>query len=219
MWATLVILLTTYLALRQIGIAENRADDWANAAAAFVAVVLLWRVARRDNRPPPEPLEAVPRAKLARRVLALAALTWFVNAVVGGFVAGFVPLIPPGESPDHAVALAVRLHTTVALPIILIIIFQIGRLSATWLALDRPLRWLAMISVAPALVAIALHSTVVAYSQTHGTIPVSSLPERLPMIGVNTLLIFCALAMGHLSRREALSKQPGPVLSADDRQD
>lgn len=216
MWATPVILVTTYLALSQIGVAENRAADWANAAAAFVAVVLLWRAARRDVPSPMEPVEPVPRAKLARRVLALAALTWFINAMVSGFVAGFVPLIPPGGSPDHAVALAARLHTTVALPIILIITFQIGRLSATWLAVERPLRWLAMMSVAPALVAIALHPTVVAYSETHGTIPVRSLPERLPVMGAITLLIFCALAMGHLSRREARSQQP---LSADDSRD
>ncbi|MET7670396.1 hypothetical protein [Micromonospora luteifusca] len=216
MWATILTLLATYLALRQFGVAENRSADWADAAAALVAVLLLWHAVRKNVV---STRESVPRATLARRVLALVALTWFGNAMVSGLVAGFVPLTPPGGSPDHAVALAARLHTIVALPIILIIIFQIGRLSATWLAVGKPLRWLAMISVVPALVAIALHPAVVAFSENRGTIPVNSLAERLPTMGVLTVLIYCALALGHLSRREELSQQPGPALSADDTQD
>ncbi|MEU7799322.1 hypothetical protein AB0B10_08640 [Micromonospora arborensis] len=216
MWATISTLLATYLVLRQFDVAEDPAADWADAAAALVAVLVLWRAVRHDV---PSTMEQVPRSSLARRVLALAALTWFSSAMVGGLVAGFVPLTPPGGSPDDATALAARLYTTVALPIILIIIFQIGRLSATWLAVGKPLRWLAMISVAPALVAIALHPVTVAYSQNRGTIPVRSLAERLPIIGVVTVLIYCALALGNLSRREEWSQESGQELSADASQD
>ncbi|MEV1320505.1 hypothetical protein AB0J14_31025 [Micromonospora arborensis] len=216
MWATISTLLATYLVLRQFGVAEDPAADWADAAAALVAVLVLWRAVRHDV---PSTMEQVPRSSLARRVLALAALTWFSSAMVGGLVAGFVPLTPPGGSPDDATALAARLYTTVVLPIILIIIFQIGRLSATWLAVGKPLRWLAMISVAPALVAIALHPVTVAYSQNRGTIPVRSLAERLPIIGVVTVLIYCVLALGNLSRREEWSQESGQELSADASQD
>ncbi|WP_406065493.1 hypothetical protein [Micromonospora sp. NBC_00860] len=216
MWASISTLLATYLVLRQFGVAEDPAADWADASAALVAVLVLWRAVRKSDVLTMEP---APRSRLARRLLALAALTWFSNAMVGGLVAGFVPLTPPGGSPDDATALAARLHTTVALPIILIIIFQIGRLSGTWLAVGKPLRWLAMISVAPALVAIALHPVAVAYSQNRGTIPVGSLAERLPIIGVVTVLIYCALALGNLSRREELSQESGRALSADASQD
>ncbi|MBM7494782.1 heme A synthase [Micromonospora luteifusca] len=216
MWATISTLLATYLVLRQFGVAEERAADWAGAAAVVVAVLVLWRAVRHNV---PSTMEPVPRSTLARRVLALVALTWFGNAMVGGLVAGFVPLTPPGGSPDDATALAARLHTTVALPIILIIIFQIGRLSAMWLAVGKPLRWLAMISVAPALVAIALHPALVAFSDNRGTIPVGSLAERLPSLGVVTVLIYCALTLGNLSRREELSQQPASALSADASQD
>ncbi|MEU7754233.1 hypothetical protein [Micromonospora sp. NPDC049171] len=207
MWATVLVLLAAFVALSRVGIAEERAADWAAAAAALVGVLMLWRAVRENVVSTMEP---VPRSRLARRVLALVVLTWFGNAMVSGLVAGFVPSIPPGRSPDHAVALAARLHTTVALPIILIIIYQIGRLSATWLAVRRPLRWLALISVGPALVAIALHPTAVAYSQDHGTLPVRSIAERFPMIVALTVLFYCALALGNLSRRESLSRKPLP---------
>ncbi|MEU8088932.1 hypothetical protein AB0B57_35605 [Micromonospora sp. NPDC049101] len=207
MWATVLVLLAAFVALSRVGIAEERAADWAAAAAALVGVLMLWRAVRENVVSTMEP---VPRSRLARRVLALVVLTWFGNAMVSGLVAGFVPSIPPGGSPDHAVALAARLHTTVALPIILIIIYQIGRLSATWLAVRRPLRWLALISVGPALVAIALHPTAVAYSQDHGTLPVRSIAERFPMIVALTVLFYCALALGNLSRRESLSRKPFP---------
>ncbi|WP_425689758.1 hypothetical protein [Micromonospora sp. DT201] len=46
MWATISTLLATYLALRQFGVAEERAADWADAAAVLVAVLLLWRAMR-----------------------------------------------------------------------------------------------------------------------------------------------------------------------------
>ncbi|PYC64263.1 hypothetical protein C7C45_30780 [Micromonospora arborensis] len=216
MWATISTLLATYLVLRQFGVAEEHAADWADAAAVLVAVLLLWRAMRKNVV---STLEPAPRATLARRVLALVALTWCSNAMVNGLVGGFVPLIPPGGSPDPVIALAARLHTTVVLPIVLAIIFQIGRLSATWLAVGKPLRWLAMISVVPALVAIALHPAMVAFSQNRGTIPVGDLAERLPLLAALTVLIFCALALGNLSRREELSQESGQELSADARQD
>jgi hypothetical protein len=204
-WATLLILLTTYFALSQVGVADSRAAFWAATAAALVAVLLLWRATRNSVAPTSEP---VPRSKLARRVLALVVLTYLSTSLVSGLVAGFLPAVPPGGSPDHAIAVNLRLNTTVAWPISLIIILRLGRLSATWLAVGRPLRWLAMISVVPPLVSLALHPVAIAFSHNYGSTPPRTLAEIAPRMVAGTVLIFCALALGNLSGRESLRRHP-----------
>jgi hypothetical protein len=206
-WAAVPILLITYFVLNKAGVADSRAAFWAPTAAALVAVLLLWRAARNSVAPTPEP---VPRAKLARRVLTLALLTYLSTSLVSGLVAGFVPAIPSGGSPDQAIAINLRLSTTVAWPISLIILLRLGHLSATWLAVGRPLRWLVMISAVPALVSIALHPVAVAFSQNFGSTPPRGIEELAPRAVVGTVLFFCALALGNLSGRESPARHPSP---------
>lgn len=100
-------------------------------------------------------------------------------------------------------AVNLRLNTTVAWPIILLITFLLGRLSGTWLSTKRPFRWVALISVLPAVVSLALHPAAVAFSDKHGSVPPHALTDRVPRMVVGTLLIFCALALGNLSRRRS----------------
>ncbi|WP_027655164.1 hypothetical protein [Salinispora oceanensis] len=209
MWASLLTLLCTYSVLSQVGVADSGAASWAFTAAALFAVFALWRAARNSVAPEPEPVR---RSTMARRVLALIVVTHLSTSLVSGLIGGFSPAIPPGGSPDHAMAINLRLNTTVGWPINLIIIFQLGRLSGTWLAVRRPFRWLAMISVFPALIALALHPVVIAFSQKYGTIPPHSLAEKAPRMIAGTVLIFCVLALGNLSRRESL-RRPRPAAS------
>ncbi|SCL34612.1 hypothetical protein GA0070624_5038 [Micromonospora rhizosphaerae] len=212
MWVALLILLSTYFALNQVGVADSGAALWAPTAAALLAVLLLWRAARNSGTPVSEPVR---RSKLARRVLALVVLTYLSMSLVAGLVGGFVPVVPPGGSPDHAIAINLRLGTIVGLPISLILIFGVGRLSATWLAVARPFRWLAMISVIPALVSLALHPVAVAWSRNHGSTPPRDLAEIAPRMVAVTVLIFCALALGNLSGRES-SRRPASAESPGD---
>lgn len=202
-WAALLILLSTYFVLNQVGLADSGAAFWAPTAAALVAVMSLWRAARDSEGPISD---HVRRSKLARRVLALVVLTYLSSSVVSGLAGGFVPAVPPGGSPEHAIAINLRLGTIVALPISLILIFGVGRLSATWLAVRRPFRWLAMISVIPALVSLALHPVAIAWSRNQGSTPPRDLAETAPRMVVVTVLIFCALALGNLSGRKSLRR-------------
>jgi hypothetical protein len=202
-WAALLILLSTYFVLNQVGVADSGAAFWAPTAAALVAVLLLWRAARSSGLPVSD---SVRRSKLARRVLAVVVLTYLSTSLVSGLVAGFVPVVPPGGSPDHAIAINLRLLTTVQLPITLILIFGVGRLSATWLAVRRPFRWLAMISIVPALVSLALHPVAIAWSRNYGSTLPRDLAEIAPRMIAVTVLIFCALAFGNLSRRKSLRR-------------
>ncbi|MGR6319380.1 hypothetical protein Q2K19_29005 [Micromonospora soli] len=204
MWRALLILLITYLVLNQVGVSDNEAAFWAPTTAALVAVLLVWRAARNGEAQAPE---LVRRPKLAGRVLALAVLTQASMSLVAGLVGGFVPVTPPGGSPDHAMAIGLRLATTVSLPLSLILISGVGRLSATWLTVRRPFRWLGMISVIPALVSFALHPTAVAFSRNYGSTPPRDLAEMAPRTIAVTILIFCALALGHLSGRQSLRRR------------
>ncbi|MFD0784050.1 hypothetical protein ACFQZ8_08995 [Micromonospora azadirachtae] len=194
-------LLCVYFVLNQVGVSDSGAAFWAPTAAALVAVSLLWRAARNGT---PRTVEPVPRAKLARRVLALTVLTYVVMSLVAGLVAGFVPVIPPGASPDHAIAVGLRLSTTVALPVGLLLMVGVGRLSAAWLTGRRPFRWLGMISVIPSLVSLALHPAAVALSRNYGSTPPREVADTLPRMVAVMILIFCALAVGNLRGRESL---------------
>ncbi|MEU4678940.1 hypothetical protein [Micromonospora sp. NPDC023737] len=203
MWPALFLLLSVYFILNQAGISDSGAAFWAPTAAALAAVLLLWRAGRNGSA---QAVERVPRSKLTRRVLALAVLTHIAVSLVAGLVAGFVPVIPPGGSPDHAIATNLRLSTTVALPVSLLLVVGVGRLSAAWLTVRRPFRWLGMISVIPALVSLALHPAVVAISRNHGSTPPRELAETAPRMVAVTILIFCALALGNLRGREWLER-------------
>ncbi|MER7442413.1 hypothetical protein [Micromonospora avicenniae] len=212
MWPALFILLSVYFVLNQVGVSDSGAAFWAPTAAALVAVSLLWRTARNDEARPAEP---VPRSKLARRVLALAALTYVTVSLVAGLVGGFVPVTPPGASPDHAIAIGLRLSTTVALPVSLILIVGVGRLSAAWLTVRRPFRWLGAISVIPALVSLALHPAAVAFSRKYGSTPPREVAETLPRLIAVIILIFCALALGNLRGRESLGRSAAAESTGD----
>lgn len=205
--ATLLILLITYFVLREADVADSHAAFWAPLAAASVAVLLFWRAARKSVAPTPE---RVPRAKLTRRVLVLALLTYLSTSLVNALVAGFVPAVPPGGSPDHSVMVNLRLSTTVAWPIILIILLHLGHLSATWLAVGRPLRWLVTIAAVPVLVSIALHPVAIAFYRSYGGIPPRSIAELAPRATVGAVLFFCALGLGNLRGRESLGRHPSP---------
>jgi hypothetical protein len=205
-------MLSIYLVLLQAGVADSGAAFWAPTAAALVAVLLLWRAARSSGPPVTVPVR---RPKLARRVLALVVLTYLSTSLVSGLVAGFVPMVPPGGSPDHAIAINLRLLTTVGLPITLILTFGVGRLSATWLAVKRPLRWLAVISMIPALVSLALRPVAIAFSRNYGSTPPRDFAEIGPRMVAVVVLIYCALALGNLSRRKLL-RQPVSMDSPGD---
>ncbi|NES27782.1 hypothetical protein GCE86_10580 [Micromonospora terminaliae] len=203
-WLALLILVSAYVVLRQVGVSDGGAGFWAPAAAAVVALLQVWRGARDGEAPSVQRLR---RAAFARRVLTLAILTYLGTSLVAGAVGGFVPVIPPGGSPDHAIAVGVRLATTVGLPVSLILIGGLGRLSATWLTVRRPFRWLGLISAVPALVSLALHPIAVAFSANHGTTPPRGLAETAPRTAVVTVLIFCALALGNLNGRASLRRR------------
>jgi hypothetical protein len=211
-WAVLVILLGTYFVLDQVGLDAGAAALWAPSAAGLVAVVLLWRAAHNREAPAWEP---VGRSKLARRVLALAILTYLSVALVSGLVGGFGPEVPPGGSPDHAIAVSLRLGTTVQLPITLILVFGVGRLSARWLTVRRPFRWLAIISVIPAAVSLALRPVTIALADNYGATPPRDLADNLPRMVAVTVLIFCVLALGNLYGRKS-ARQPAPARSSAD---
>lgn len=203
--AVLAILLSTYFFLELVGVADSGAAFWAPTAAALIAVLLLWRAARNSKTPLPEPVH---RAKLTRRVLALVVLTYLSLSLVSGFVAGFVPPVPSGGSPDHSIAMGLRLATTVALPVSLILIFRVGRLSARWLTVKRPLQWLGVVTVVPTLVSLALHPVAIALARNLGSTPPRDLADKLPRAVAVSLLVFCALALGNLSGRKSPTRPP-----------
>lgn len=194
----LAILLMTYFVLNQAGLADSSTAFWSPTAAVVAAAVVLVRAARSSAASIPEPMQ---RSKLTRRVLTLTVLTYLSVSLVSGLVSGFVPTVSPGDSPDHAIAVALRLSTTIQLPISLVIIFGVGRLSSRWLTVTRPFRWLAAISVIPALVSSALHPVAVTFARNFGSTPPRDLVEIAPRMVAVTVLIFCALALGNLSGR------------------
>ncbi|MEU7821638.1 hypothetical protein [Catellatospora sp. NPDC049133] len=200
MRVTLLILLSTFFVLTWAGVADTDAAFWAPTAAAVAAVALLRRAARNSPAPLSEP---VGRWRLAGRVLALAVLTYLSTSLVAGIVGGFTPVEPPGGSPDNAIAVSLRLGTTVQLPITLILTFAVGLRSATWLTVKRPLRWLAMIAVTPALITLALRPVAIAWARDNGSTPPRDLAELAPRMVAVTVLIFCALALGNLYRRRS----------------
>ncbi|MEV4811002.1 hypothetical protein [Micromonospora avicenniae] len=212
MWPALLILLSVYLVLNQVGVSDSGAAFWAPTAAALAAALLLWRAARNGSA---QAVQRVPRSRLTRRVLALAVLTHIAMSLVAGLVAGFVPVIPPGGSPDHAIAISLRLSTTVALPVSLLFVVGVGRLSAAWLTVRTPFRWLGMISVIPTLLTLALHPAAVAFSRNYGSTPPRELAETAPRTVAVTILIFCALAIGNLRGREWLERAAAAESTGD----
>ncbi|MFI6761741.1 hypothetical protein ACIBF5_21635 [Micromonospora sp. NPDC050417] len=203
MWSAILVLLSLYFVVSYAGVNDAWAAFLAPAAAALVAMVVLRRSAREGADLVPEPVR---RAKLVRRVLGLVVLAYLSEAVVSGVVAGFVPLVPPGGSPDQAVATALRLNTVVALPVALLLEFGVGILSAKWLTVSRPFRWLAAISVVPIPIVLALRPVATALSRENGTTPPRDLAESAPRTIAVTILVFCVLALGNLRGRKLLTE-------------
>ncbi|MEV6305366.1 hypothetical protein AB0M02_38550 [Actinoplanes sp. NPDC051861] len=203
-----VLLVPLYFALLAAGASEAAAAFWTPAVAAVPLAWLTWRRAHSAATPAPPPMS---RGRLASRTLALALLSWLVSSVVAGVVGGFVP--PPADDPAHSVAMSLRYSTLIGLPIVLELLFRLGHRSARWLPARRPLRWLAVVSVVPALISIALHPVAVAFSSANGSTPTRDLSDILPRAVVVTVLYFCALALGNLQARSRLSDQ-GPLGSA-----
>jgi hypothetical protein len=204
--AVVVVLVGSYYVLGLVGVTGSGAAFAAPAVAALVAVWLVWRADHTDE-PLPEP---VGRGRLTGRVLMLAALVYLSEALVAGLVAGFVP-VPADGSAEHSVAVGLRLATTVALPVTLILVYRVGILAAKWLTLRRPLAWLGVVAVVPTLVTLALHPLAAAFADNFGTTPQRDLLDKLPRSVPVTLLVFCALALGHLSRRRAAEDAAVPV--------
>jgi hypothetical protein len=200
----LVLLPVAYLVLTGLGWNTDTAKKLAQAAVAVVGVVMVMRTARSlDHHDDPVSGGGVPKVLL--RVVLLTVTIYLTVSVVAGVVSAFEPV----QATDREEQLFDdRMEMIIGLPVAMLVVHNLGRLSARLVPAKRGLVWLATVAIASRAVALSLYPVGLAYGRAYN-VPMPAFGEALVIHALQSALIFCFLALGNVrARMQARSTRP-----------